>query len=693
MRMRLHLDTKIGDAVILPIYELDYTIATQTEIYTEESSGTFGDGSKYLKFRVNNGLGAITDFLSASVPRVMEDNNSNCLFPYRLRYTAELGGYYYPITWFDEGAFTKLDTQPIDWMVSYKYLKYQSNESTRYMYSPHDAGGGGSIDQFVANECYTDNNRTFIRKYVTESNASFVCGQGYGYGGYTSYAIEYPLCLTIGLPTTGSPYNYSTGFYFHDTAGNAEDIGYEFSGDYTHKNPLYSTGYPLTPIFVHYMKDDTDYYGVAIIRWSSFDSDSIPTSITVIGITDPFWGESIIEGGESGVGEWGTNNRPNVSEGEFSRRSDNVTRNDNDVNSVSSLVTHVNENISGVYHNDMITIYNIQANVDHGKYVLKKIFKQLFSDDFWTNWENKLMNPLNFVLSLGLMPSEFMSEFESTASLKPLTLGGVNVTQRIEEAGEGHYDFYTYDPIVRIEFPAINIQKYFDGYADFAPFTTAILHLPFIGNVKLDVNKIAHGQLGVEYTCDRQSGNVIAHIWSYDYEGKSQYVANANGNCLYSLPLYASSQDGSAIGKIVVGITTAIAGVALQSPGLATGGIISATSGGMEFGTALSGREVASSGTLGGNNSLMSSREIWLEINRPNWVQNMYYQRLNGIPAEMSNCIANCNQDGEPGLPYDGYLEINDIELDGVNCTDSERSEILTLLQNGVYIRGGELLE
>ena len=105
MRMKLHLDTKIGDTVILPIYELDYATATQTAGYSEISNGTFGDGSKYNKFSVSNNQGAITDFIPPSVPRVMEDNNTNCLLPYRLRYTAELGGHYYPITWFDEGAF------------------------------------------------------------------------------------------------------------------------------------------------------------------------------------------------------------------------------------------------------------------------------------------------------------------------------------------------------------------------------------------------------------------------------------------------------------------------------------------------------------------------------------------------------------------------------------------------------------
>ena len=109
---------------------------------------------------------------------------------------------------------------------------------------------------------------------------------------------------------------------------------------------------------------------------------------------------------------------------------------------------------------------------------------------------------------------------------------------------------------------------------------------------------------------------------------------------------------------------------------------------------------MVTSGTVGGTNAMISPNQVYLELISPNWTNNMYHQKLKGIPADMSHCIADCGQEvssntGLPiptGIPYDGYLEIDSIDLEEVDATDTEKQEIENLLKSGVYIRGSEIV-
>ena len=710
MRMKLHKVSMYGDYEIYPIYEIPnyqglIALTGYTSRYSNDSISSKAYKTRYFQV-VNNRVG---EYISNNIP-IKEDSEGNIL-PKFLRYNNIINGRYYVEQDVLSGfSGVQQAVRPDDWGTNPHYLQLQNGDwgmntpdgyQTVYLNMPLPVSKYDTYDSSAT--YYLDEDRTLLRMFFTDEGNSFTASKIPVYSSYPRYNPRQYMC---GMSISGTPHqqpNYAyTGSNNNLFFGNADVYALSYNGGITGVSTpstdrnMWTAGFNCPMFFVHYNDNGTDFYGVALVQMSDFTDNAYPIAIAVNVWDSTFWGTSIISGGESGQGTWGNNNVANISEGTFSRRSENVTRDDTDINSSTSIVNGINNRIKGLYSINAYTIYRLTTSTvgfEHSQ--VPNIIKILFSENFWTNWANKLYNPISTVLSFGYIPSEFVP-FQSDMPVKRLTLGGYDVSQHIRDEISGVVavpEFNTQRPIALHQFNEIDLQKYFDGYADFEPFTKCILHLPFIGNVKLDTNKIAHGKLGVEYICDVATGNVIANIWTYDYEGKSQYTMSASGNCLYSLPLFASSQDGSSIGKIAVGVGILSAGILTQNPGLAISGAMSASSGAVDFGTSLFNREISSAGALGGNNVLISPKQVWLEIIRPNWIENMHYQLLNGIPAEMSNCLADCGQDINSGVPYSGYIVVSEIELDDVNCTDSERSEIAALLQAGVFIRGDELLE
>lgn len=695
MRLKLHLDNQNGDTVIYPVYDIDFATVIATTGYHLNNHTVYASSGveNYVgsSFYVANDNGAINRCFFNKPPTRVEDNNTKCIFPYSFRYDDELGGVWYPHGWFNSDIFEAYteQTQPSDWNsnTGYKYARFLADVTGYKAYTPHIPNS----DTFVSGEVAIDLKRYMCRKLYTDEGAYFVVCQGSSYGSGNIYPISYGLFDFLQTPASAA----QGDAYFHNKDNRAYQQSVVRGGNSWEQTSqdIIRNGKPCVPIFVRYTIGVDECYGVCLIEYASSNSDVI-VRIDVVGVSTNSWGTSIISGGESGQGTWGNISIPTISNGTFSERSDNVSRDATDINSSTSIVNGINNRIKGLYSINAYTIYRLTV-LDIANSQVPNIIKILFSENFWTNWSNKLYNPISTILSFGYIPSEFVP-YQSEMPVKRLTLGGYDVSQHIRDETPGVVavpEFNTQRPVSMHQFPEIDLQKYFDGYADFEPFTKCILHLPFIGNVKLDTNKIAHGKLGVEYICDVATGNVIANIWTSDYDGKSQYTASASGNCLYSLPLFASAQDGSSIGKIAQGVGLMVGGIATQMPGTAISGAVTAGSGALDLATSLWNREISSTGTLGGNNSLISPKQVWLEIIRPIWIENMHYQLLNGIPAEMSNCIADCGQVDDLGVPYDGFLVITEIELDNVNCTDSERSEIAELLAAGIYIRGGELLE
>lgn len=92
--------------------------------------------------------------------------------------------------------------------------------------------------------------------------------------------------------------------------------------------------------------------------------------------------------------------------------------------------------------------------------------------------------------------------------------------------------------------------------------------------------------------------------------------------------------------------------------------------------------QVTSSNNSTGSANLPVIDEIYLTIVRPVWSNPSNYAELLGYPSDIGGTI----EHGADFAPFEGYLQVRTIKLDGIPAENSEKEEIERLLKTGVYI-------
>lgn len=349
-----------------------------------------------------------------------------------------------------------------------------------------------------------------------------------------------------------------------------------------------------------------------------------------------------------------------------------ISNNDGDRSGTSllSAISTANTTFKTVL-GDAFNIYEVGASD------LSKVINVLYGSEYFTRFENTMFNPLSAIISCALLPEIFVS---SPAPLHDMLAGGYNISDHIWPTP---VTFKSPEPLIVRHIGDISLNKYFDGYADFDPYTKAKLHLPYIGEIAIDINKIAHGELAVDYVCDVLSGNVAAWVWCNDIDGNHQYCYTATGNCAYNIPLFSATADGSAIGKI-------IGGVASISVGNILGGAMSVADGA----AGVVSRHTQVTGTYSGNIGQVTNPKCFLEISRPQWVNvdepnvDEPYRTGVGLPEIMKGTIESNNLIGHLSV---SWVDLTNIASTAGNLefpvTPEELSEIESLLKSGILIK------
>lgn len=363
-------------------------------------------------------------------------------------------------------------------------------------------------------------------------------------------------------------------------------------------------------------------------------------------------------------GEWGDPIERAGGHGSFSDPSDDSGAFDGTA-LAADIAAHakiMNANIqAGGFH-----VYRLAAGA------MAAISRVLFSQSFFGLFTVSRYNPLSCILSYHLLPE----------TLAPLTLDGTAQTAAVKAGG---YNFQT-DPDAPVQVPvqslvdsethyfvgAADIPLFYDAFPDFAPFTSAKIHLPYIGEMALDINKFQGGRIAVDYNCDVISGNVCAVITCQDRNGRHREVYTATGNAAYTLPVFSESQSGAAVGKLIgSGVTAAVTGNAA--------GVLGAAAGALEMAAAGVPHSPQIQGSFGGNVGAIGNRICFLEITRPEWVETQRFQELTGIPSGLSGTIA--------GLQASGFIQVQTIETEGIAATQAECDLIEQILKSGIYVK------
>ena len=207
------------------------------------------------------------------------------------------------------------------------------------------------------------------------------------------------------------------------------------------------------------------------------------------------------------------------------------------------------------------------------------------------------------------------------------------------------------------------------AYLDNSPFTSCRIYLPYLGIKELDASEVLGKNLYIKYYVDLVTGMCRAVIQT---DKRSIYIFD--GQIGQDVPITASNRAQVEVGYITGGLQSATQ-IAM---GAMTGnvfGVISGINGAIN--TATNQYHSETKGTPTPCNSRFDSQIAYIIIDRPD-LPNIpsKFAHQNGRICNKTLTISNLT----------GYTELdNTVDLSGIQCTSTERSELLSILSSGFY--------
>lgn len=221
------------------------------------------------------------------------------------------------------------------------------------------------------------------------------------------------------------------------------------------------------------------------------------------------------------------------------------------------------------------------------------------------------------------------------------------------------------DQIIPITFPQTYISRTYNNFLDFEPYTTATLHIPFVGDINIDPSVLYGSVISIEGYVDGFTGLISVDI-VLRKNGVEWIYAELQGNCGTEMPIIgAGSTTSQAIGKIASGL-----GQLGSNP--INGGIFT-----MLDGIGKVGKSVPS--TVNSNPQMaayFAQRFCYITINTPLPENPENYAALMGTVVRKEGTVGK----------YAGYSEFSAVNLNTVTATDAEKQEIERLLKGGVFV-------
>lgn len=218
-----------------------------------------------------------------------------------------------------------------------------------------------------------------------------------------------------------------------------------------------------------------------------------------------------------------------------------------------------------------------------------------------------------------------------------------------------------------IDCGTVTLSEYFHNVFDYAPYTQINLYLPFIGIVNLDNADVMRSSIHIIYHVDVLSGACLAEV-KVTRDGAGGTLYQYTGNASVTLPISSGSYMGivTSIASIAGGIAGTIASGGAALPMLASAA-----------GSALNARaKVEHSGGFSGNAGAMGGKIPYLIISRPQVALANNFQKYIGYPANYTTKLSNCS----------GYVKVLECHVENVNATNTELTEIESLLKEGVLV-------
>ena len=291
-----------------------------------------------------------------------------------------------------------------------------------------------------------------------------------------------------------------------------------------------------------------------------------------------------------------------------------------------------------------------------------------------THLKKLLANPLDYIIALNMVHfSPTASEYDEDVKLGGLSIG--------EGVGMLKLDSQYY----RLDGGSVTIERAFDNFHDYAPFTRCQIVVPYCGIHELPIDIVMNSTLNLNYIVDMLSGSMIAQLTvtkGKTLRGEGNAINNGllqtyTGNCFTPCPLANTDYRGAVNGVL------GIAGSAVTS--MVSGNPLPLASG-VSNAVTNSKPSVTSNVSTAGNYGYMGAQSAYIILSRP--VQNMASdENGNTITGRWlgyrSNIFRRVDQ-------FEGVLTVKKgtfwMDETQTNATKEEIEEIKELLEGGICV-------
>lgn len=296
---------------------------------------------------------------------------------------------------------------------------------------------------------------------------------------------------------------------------------------------------------------------------------------------------------------------------------------------------------------------------------LQAIASFLWSDNVLDNFKKYFNNFADNLLNLFVLPYH-------PSGLVTRTFKVGNMISEVTDVEYTTQRFYD-EPM-----GSINIEKLWDSYLDFSPYTKIEIYLPYLGLHSLDIDEIMC-PARMDGTLQRGLGSVLSVVYRIDVlTGVIVAKVKINGEIRYQFEGKVGANiplTGQTYASMVQGIIQAGAGLATT---IATGGLTAPLS----AAAAVTGTINASKpsveriGNISGDASMLATNVPYVVITRPNKPMLEEQEKYTGFPSYKSGTLSN----------FSGLTICEDVHVEGISCTEEERNAIVDWLKNGVIL-------
>ena len=296
---------------------------------------------------------------------------------------------------------------------------------------------------------------------------------------------------------------------------------------------------------------------------------------------------------------------------------------------------------------------------------LQSIAAFLWSDNVLDNFKKYFNNFADNLLSLYVLPF-------TPSGLNTKTFKVGNMVSQITDVA-----FCTTRYIDR-DMGTFNLEKLWDSYLDFSPYTRVELYLPYLGLHSLDTDELMcpakmdgtlqrglGSVLNISYRLDLLTGVIVAKVKvngeiRYQYEGRVGLTIPLTGQT------YA--QMAQAIVQAGAGVATTIASGGLTAPLTAAAAVTGTVN--------ASKPNVERIGNISGDASMLATNVPYLIVTRPNKPLLDEQEIYTGFPSYKSGTLGS----------FSGFTQVIEAHVEGISCTEEERTLILKWLKEGIII-------